>query len=59
MAHLSGRGGLGEMVGWALLQVRIEVMRKSAPFSNTYANCGAESAVAGVGNMFGVLARAL
>ena len=55
----SGRGGLGEMVGCALLQVGIEVMRKSAPFSNTYANCAAESAVAAVGSMFSVLARAL
>ena len=51
--------GLGEMVGCALLQVGIEVMRKSAPFSNTYANCAAESAVAAVGSMFSVLARAL
>ena len=47
------------MVGCALLLVRIEVMRKSAYFSNTCANCAAGSAVATVGSMFSALARAL
>ena len=55
----SGRGGLGEMVGCALLLVRIEVMRKSAYFSNTCANCAAGGAVAAVGSTFIFLARAL
>ena len=55
----SGRGGLGEIVGCVLLLVRIEVMRQSAYFSNTCANCAAGSAVAAVGSMFSVLARAL
>ena len=59
VAHPSGRGGLGEMVGCALLRLRIEVMRKSAYSSNTCANCAAGSAVAAVGSMFSVLARAL
>ena len=51
------RESLREMDGCALFVSPIEVMRKSAPFSNTCANCAAESAVAAVGSMFSVAVR--
>ena len=47
------------MVGCAPPVPPIEVMRKSAYFSNTCAKWAAGSAVAAVGSIFSVLARAL
>ena len=51
------RESLREMDGCAPPLLRIEVMRKWAPFSNTCANCAAESAVDAVGSMFSVTVR--
>ena len=54
-----GEGVWGRWLGGLLPPHSIEVMRKSAYFSNTCANCAAESAVAAGWSRFSALARAL